>query len=186
MILFSLFLACSDVKDSHDHDHEQELITTVLLELDSTDGSESFVATWSDVEQSGAPMVDELILTVGLSYTLNVSFLNELESPAEDITQEIADEAEEHQIFFTGGAIDTLVGHSYLDSDANGLPVGLENELQALTVGSDTLTLTLRHLPPESDQAVKVDGLAEQANDEGLATLPGDSDVSVDFVLSVE
>ena len=57
MLSFILVTACSDVKDDHDHHHhDHELITTVVLDFASTDGSEAFTATWADVEQSGFPL----------------------------------------------------------------------------------------------------------------------------------
>ena len=187
MLLFTLATACSDVKDDHDHhDHDHELITTLVLDFEATDGSESFSAEWADAEQSGTPTVDDIFLTDGLTYTVMVSVLNELEDPPEDVTEEIADEADEHQVFFTGGAVGSLVSQSYLDSDENGLPLGLENEFAVLSAGSDTLKVTLRHMPKESGQSIKEEGLADQALSDGIGSLPGDSDVSVDFSLTVE
>ena len=187
MIFFALAMACSDVKDDHDHHHhDHELITTLVLDFEATDGSESFSAVWADADQSGNPVVDDIVLTDGLTYNVMVSVLNELEEPAEDITEEIADEADEHQVFFTGGAVGSLVSQSYLDSDSSGLPLGLENEFAVLSTGSDTLKVTLRHMPKESGQSIKEEGLAEQALSDGIGSLPGDSDVSVDFSLSVE
>jgi hypothetical protein len=48
------------------------------------------------------------------------------------------------------------------------------------------LTVTLRHLPPENETAVKVAGLAEDAAASGIESLPGDTDVSVDLDVEVQ
>ncbi len=186
MLFFTLVMACSDVKDEHGHDHDHELMTTVVLDFASTDGSEAFTATWADPEQSGSPTIDDVTLTDGQTYVISVSFLNELEDPAEDITPEIDDEADEHQVFFTGSAIDSLVTHSYLDSDSSGLPLGLENEFSTIAAGTDSFKLTLRHMPPEDGQAIKVAGLEDTAESEGVSALPGASDIEVDFPLTVQ
>ncbi|MFT5684716.1 MAG: hypothetical protein ACI8RZ_005660, partial [Myxococcota bacterium] len=70
--------------------------------------------------------------------------------------------------------------------DDGGLPVGLENTITTLAVGSGELTVTLRHLPLESDQAVKVDGLAEDVADGGFGAIGGENDVQVTFNIEVE
>lgn len=186
MLSFILFTACSDVKDDHDHDHDHEMMTTVVLDFASTDGAESFTATWADPDQSGSPTIDDIALTDGQTYVFSVSFLNELEEPAEDITPEIEDEADEHQVFFTGAAIDSLVSHSYQDSDDAGLPLGLENEFSTLTTGTDTLSVTLRHMASEDGQSIKTSGLENTAATDGISALPGASDISVDFSLTVQ
>ena len=91
--------------------------------------------------QDGNPAVDDIYLTNGETYSLSISFLNELADPIEDITPEILDEQDEHQVFIYGDVVDSaataandnaLVTSSYLDSDSNGLDVGLENEVSAL------------------------------------------------------
>lgn len=186
MNLFFALFGCSDVKDAHDHDHDHELITTVLLDFQEETSGDIITAAWTDVELSGSPTADDIVLSIDQRYRVSVSFLNELEQPVEDITPEIDDESDEHQIFFTGDPMGRLVEHSYLDSDANGLPIGLDNDFLPLDIGDGVLTLTLRHLPPESEQVIKVEGLNEIAQTDGLSALPGASDVEVDFLLFVE
>ena len=74
----------------------------------------TFFAEWADVEQSGNPTIDDIFLTEGQTYNVMVSVLNELEDPIEDVTEEIADEAEEHQNVFTGGAVGSLQARAIL------------------------------------------------------------------------
>ena len=49
--------------------------------------------------------------------------MNEAESPAEDITEEISTEALEHQFFFASSINDLNV--AYADTDDEGNPLGL-------------------------------------------------------------
>ena len=198
--LLLIMTGCSDVEgDAHDHDHhdhEHEVITTVVLNFSAQgDDSESLEFVWADPENDGSPVIDDIVLEDGVAYDVYVEFINELEDPAEDITPEIADEAEEHQVFFTGSAVegpatgsndDAVVSHAYLDADADGLPVGLENEIVSLTAGSGELILTLRHMPEESGSPVKVEGAAGDVAEGGFSAIGGADDVSVTFSITVE
>ena len=173
-----LATACSD-----DHGHNtQELITTVTLTFTPPAGA-PVTASFRDPDGDGgqAPTVDPVNLAPG-TYATTVKFLNELETPAEDITVEVMDESEAHQVFFTGTA---PLAHAYADADANGLPIGLANTMTA-TAGTGTLTVTLRHLPPVNGTAVKTAGLAETAKTSGIAALPGESDAIVSFTVTVQ
>lgn len=179
--------ACGDPGEDHDGEgNDQEVITTVRLTF-TPDGGEAFTASFADPENDGSPTIDPITLTEGVSYGLSVAFLNELESPAEDITEEVADEADQHQVFFTGDALTgALVSHVYDDEDGGGLPIGLSNTLSADAAGSGDLVVTLRHLPPESGSAVKVAGLAETVASEGFSAIGGDNDAQVTFEITVE
>ena len=197
--LFLLFTgACADVEGDdhdHDHDHENEVITTVELAFTPQSGGSALVFTWADPEDDGSPVIDDIALTDGETYDVALSFLNELEDPPEDITEEIGDEAEEHQVFFTGSGVqgpatgtnaNAVVEQAYGDSDGDGLPLGLDNTFATLGTGSGELTVTLRHLPEENGSAVKVDDLAEDVASGGLGSIGGDTDVDVTFNIAVQ
>ena len=179
MLFTLLALACSDVKDphdhDHDHDHDHEVITRVVLTLVDSSGASQDV-TWSDPEGDGNSTADELNLISGESYAVQVAFWNDLSEPAEEITPEIVDEADEHQVFvFTPAFIEAAT----IDTDENGLDLGLEQEWSVTDIGSDTLSLGLRHLPEE-------DGTAIKTADMDVDNLPGEWDVYVDFTVTVE
>jgi len=184
--------ACTDATNPDDLD-EGEVITTVRLSFTPQGGGDALTFEWSDPEADGDPVIDPITLSDAVDYDLSVAFLDEMQDPAEDITEEIGDEAEEHQVFFTGTAVagpasasaSAVVTHAYADEDANGLPVGLVDTIATDAAGSGTLTVTLRHLPPESGTAVKVAGLAEQVATDGFGALPGDTDAQVEFALEV-
>ena len=177
-MLFTLFaLACSDVKDphDHDHDHDHEVITRVVLTLTDSAGTSQNV-TWSDPEGDGNSTADDVTLVAGETYDVQVAFWNDLSEPVEEMTPEIVDEADEHQIFvFAPAFIDAAI----VDTDENGLDLGLEQEWSAVEVGTDTLSLGLRHMPEE-------DGTAVKTADMDVDNLPGEWDVYVDFAVTVE
>ena len=194
-ILF--FAACSDVeKHDHDHhDHEHEVMTTLILTFTSQADDSVSEFSWADPENDGSPVIDDILLQDAEDYDLTLTILNELEDPAEDVTPEIADEADEHQVFFTGTAVqgpavsdntDAVIEQSYGDQDDDGLPLGLLNSITTLGVGSGKLTVTLRHMPPENDNPVKEEGLAEEVAANGFDSIGGANDISVTFNLDVE
>ncbi|MDG1480659.1 MAG: type 1 periplasmic binding fold superfamily protein [Myxococcota bacterium] len=195
--LLLLVSACADVEENdHDHhDHEHEVMTTVVMTFTSLEDDSVVEYVWADPENDGSPVIDDVVLLDATTYDMSVSFLNELEDPAEDITPEIYDESDEHQVFLTGSAVqgpatgsnaDAILEHAYADEDDDGLVVGLDNTITTLAVGSGELTVTLRHMPPESDQAVKVDGLAEDVAAGGFSAIGGANDVQVTFNTVVE
>lgn len=196
--------ACGDVKETGDDDHgHEDLFTTVELGFAPADGGDALVFAWSDPEVDGDPVVDEILLPdasdgaehAPAQYTLSIRILNAAEDPAHDITPEIADEADEHQIFLTGDAVEgpatganeaALIEHAYADADANGLPLGLTNTITTLDLGSGELIVTLRHMPPEDGQDVKTADAAAAVAEGGFAAIGGDNDVQVSFTLSVD
>ena len=63
LILSLVFTGCSDDDDHDDHSHpvnEQEVITTVEVTL--SDGSNSYILTWEDLDGDGP---DEAVVTGG-------------------------------------------------------------------------------------------------------------------------
>ena len=191
--------ACSDVEKDGDehghHDHDHEVMTAVVLTFTSQADDSELEFSWSDADNSASPVIDDIVLQDASDYTLSLSFLNELEDPIEDVTPEIADEDDEHQIFITGSAVDgpatesnadAVVGHAYADEDVNGLPIGLDNDITTLGTGSGEFTVTLRHMPLESGNSIKTEGAAGDVASGGFAAIGGDNDVQVTFDISVE
>lgn len=182
-----------DDHEGHDHD-PNEVMTTLKLTFTATDGT-SFTATWADPEDDGSPVIDDITLANGETYTVSFAVLNELEDPAEDVTPEITEEKDEHQIFFTGTAVegpantantDAVVTHAYADTDNNGLPVGLSNTFVATATGTGVMSVLLRHMPPVNGEAIKVADLAAVMDTGSATDLPGSTDINVDFNVTVE
>ena len=193
LLLPVALVGCPDIETPDQEGNEQEVITTVELTFTPAAGA-ALVFTHADPERDGAPVIDPIVLPVG-AYTLGVRFLNELEDPAEDITEEVNEENDEHQVLVYGSGVESeatgdnaaaLATVSYDDEDANGLPVGLVHTVDATTAGTAELQLMLRHLPPENDTAAKVASIAADFASGGSTGIGGEVDADVTFPLTVQ
>jgi hypothetical protein len=190
---YALILAIAACGDDGTIPDNNEVITTVALGFTPTGGAAT-VFEFDDADGPGgaAPMIDPIAIAPGTS-TLTIRFLNRLEDPPEEITDEVDDESDQHQLFFTGTAVNgpatnnpgAPLTQTYADTDSNGLPVGLDNTITA-TAGTGTLTVTLRHLPPINGTAVKVPDLAAQVKAGGVESIGGSTDASVTFTVTVQ
>jgi hypothetical protein len=156
--------------------NEEEVITTVTTTL--VGGGQTITLTSRDLDGDGpnAPIVTVSgNLVAGTTYTGSTTFLNELESPAEDITVEVEEEGADHQVFYQlPSSIGTV---TYTDTDANGRPIGLNFTLVAGTSGSTgTLTVTLRHLPNKTASGVSGGDITNAG---------GNTDAAVSFSVAV-
>jgi hypothetical protein len=190
LVLPLSLLACGDPGGAA---QDNEVITTVILELTPAGGGVPVSFEFDDADGDGGdpPVIDPVLLDAG-DYTLAVRFQNRLEDPAEEITEEVDDESDQHLLLFTGTAVvgpatDNLSGplaHEYADQDANGLPIGLTNDITA-TPGTGTLTVTLRHMPPE-EPPVKAADTVDTARDDGIDAIGGSTDASVSFDVTIQ
>lgn len=172
-LLTLAMLGCSDDDTTPEIINEDELITTVILTL-TPDSGDQVVLTTIDLDGDGP---DEPVTTVVGSFSENtqyqgaVQFLNETEDPAEDITQEVIEEADEHQVFYTiseGLNIQT----TYEDQDTQGNPLGVQITLSTGAASEGSLTVTLRHEPVKPN--------------DGLESAGGETDISTSFDVSIQ
>ena len=192
----TLFMGCAGTDGTNpepEHNHDEEVITTVELTFEPG----GLVFTAADPEDDGDPVIDGIVLDADTAYTFSVRFINELEDPPENITEEIEEEDDEHQVLYSGAgvasagdsadALAAAVGtHSYADEDDNGNPVGLSNNFVTAAPGTGDLRVLLRHLPPEDGTATKTATLAEDFAANGLTGLPGTTDADVTFPVEVQ
>lgn len=154
----------------------EEVITTLIYTLTSENG-DVVTMTFRDLDGDGgnAPTVTGGTLTQNTIYTGSIELSNESETPAEDITEEIAEEDEEHQFFFDSDV--SGIAFSYNDEDEDGNPIGLASTLSTGVAGSGTVTIILRHLPNKSGSGVA---------DGDITNAGGETDIEVNFDVSVE
>jgi hypothetical protein len=173
LLLPVAFWACGD--DAPVTQNPEEVITTVRLAFT---GPSTFTATAKDADGDGTVDTKDPITLAAGSYTVEVTLLNELESPAEDITEEVKEESDEHQLFFTvTGLPAASLAITYADTEMDygkttGLPVGLKSTWVNAGAGTGQVTVQLQHLPPVNEAAQKVAGVTKAT---------GDTDVSVTF-----
>lgn len=176
LLAFSLaFTSCSD--DDPEIPNEEELITTVKYTLTPDGGGAAVEMTFVDIDGdgSGAAVIMGGTLAANQTYTGSIELLNETESPAEDITEEIEEEDEEHQFFFST----TVSGLSvaYADQDADGNPIGLSTSVTTGDAAVGNLTVTLRHEPVKDASGVA-------GGD--ITNAQGETDIEVTFPVEVQ
>jgi hypothetical protein len=174
-----LFYGCSGDDDNSIPEliNEEELITSVILTLTDTAGNQ-VVFSSRDLDGDG-PNPPQVTVVGNLmnntTYNGSVQVLNELESPAEDITLEVADEDDEHQFFYTVSN-GLGINFAYADQDDDGNPVGIATTATTTATGSGTLTVTLIHLPNKTAAGVA------QGN---ITNAGGETDAEVTFNVTI-
>ena len=170
----TVFWACE--KEDPEIPNQEELITTVEYVLVPEGGGDPVEFIYRDLDGDGgnAPIISNGTLDAGTTYNGTISLLNETEAPAENITQEVQDEAQEHQFFFASTADLTI---HYNDTDSDGNPVGVETNVFTGEPGIGTLTIILRHEPNKFAA-----GVAEG----NIASAGGETDVEVQFDVTIQ
>lgn len=165
-----LLSACND--DDPVLENQEELITTVRLTFTPAGGGAPVTATWQDLDGDGGnpPTVGPVTLAGNTTYTLAVALSDDSRTPSVNITEEVEEEAEEHQLFFRT----TITGMTiaYNDKDADNRPLGLVNTVTTPTAGSGTLTVILRHEPNKTATGVANGDPANAGGETDIETTP--------------
>lgn len=174
-VLFTILLAsCSKDNETPEAVNEEELITTLKVTLVPVSEGNTIVLTTRDLDGDGPNEPEVTVssnLTAGVTYNGTIELLDETKSPADNITEEVEEEADEHQFFYTiGSGLDVTATATNLDSEGNLL--GTEFELTANTASSGSLTFTLRHEPTKPN--------------DGLSSAGGETDIEASFSITVE
>jgi hypothetical protein len=169
------FSAC--VKDDPIIPNEGEVITTLRYTLTADSAGVPIVLSFQDLDGDGgnAPVISGGTLAANTTYTASLELLNEIANPAENITSEIAAEAEAHQFFFQTTSNGLTV--NYDDADANGNPIGIATTVTTGNAESGTLTIILRHLPNKTAANV-VNG--------DITNAGGETDIQITFPVDVQ
>lgn len=193
MILFSAItiVGCSNDDAAPEEENEVEVFTDVTLIFTNTaDASNVIRASAQDPDGTGIQelqILDAITLATDTEYTLTYEILNALDpTDIEDIGDEILEEDNEHQFFFSftedvfanptgNGNIDSAADPiNYNDQDENGNPVGLSTTWTTSSTSSSggSLTVRLQHQPD-------VKTASTGSND-------GDTDFALPFVLNIQ
>lgn len=182
LFISTLTLAACSSDDDPEAVNEEELITTVTAVYTPVGGGDAITLQYKDLDGEGA---NAPVITVSGSFQTNttyngsVTFLNETTNPADNITLEILEEGDEHQLFYlTTG---TLNSFSYSNNtenfDSNGLPIGLQSVFTTTNSATGTLTIVLRHEPNKEGANVSSGNITNAG---------GSTDASVTFSIVVE
>ncbi len=162
----------------------EEVITNVTLTFSPVGEGSPVVATFVDADGDGVMMPDisDLSLAANTTYEMAVTLFNSIEG--EDITEEIEEEDNEHQFFFsfTDGSFSSPTGTgniggsgtvNYSDMDENNLPVGLITSWTTGDASSGTFTVVLKHQPDGQKTATSTSSV-------------GETDVEIEWPLNIQ
>ncbi len=163
LVATMLLMSCGDDPEPA---NEEELITTLTVTLVPQGGGTTVTMQFRDLDGAGAnPPVytyspntggtsPSALLAANTTYDASIELLNESKTPAEDITIEIKEEADEHLFCFNtsvsgGGSLSIQYADKESDYIAGGADrvVGLKTTWTAGNAGSGTVTIILRHQP---------------------------------------
>lgn len=161
--------------------NEEELITTITAIYTPVGGGTAVTLQYKDLDGDGA---NAPVISVSgpfeknKTYNGTVTFKNEAANPAQDITPEILEEGDEHQLFYqiTGTLNAFTYGTATTNFDKNGKPIGLQSVFVTTGAASGSLTITLRHEPIKSAANVSTGDITNAA---------GATDAEVVFSISV-
>ena len=174
-----LFFTACENDNNPDPVNEEEVITTLTARFTPQGGGNAVTLMYRDLDGDGP---NDPTITVsgnfanGTVYSGSIELLNETETPAEDITEEIQEEDDEHQFFYALANSDIAMV-TYTDEDGDGNPVGLTVDMETTARGTTTLTMTLRHEPNKNASGV---------SDGNIANAGGETDIEVTFTITVE
>jgi hypothetical protein len=176
LVFFSglLFTACSNDDDIPVPVNEEEVITTMTVSLSPDSGGTPIILKTIDLDGDGPnPPVITVSgnLMAGTTYSGSIVLLNETVSPADNITEEVEEEADEHQFFYSvASGLDVTTEYVNFDGDEN--PLGTEFTLSTGAPSSGILTFTLRHEPKKPNT--------------GLVDAGGETDIEASFNITIE
>lgn len=165
-VLFLLLVHTQCSPDDPEREDVPELITGVSLKFTPFGGGAPIVINATDPDGEGVADITAdgpIELAAGTTYTMEISLVNGLLEPSEagyDISEEVAEEGEEHMFFFSwtesifsapggNGNIDNRTDPvQYQDLDAAGRPIGLITTWSTSSnAGAGMLRIVLKHQP---------------------------------------
>ena len=154
--------------------NEEEVITTIrLLFTDSAGVAPSVTAEYRDPDGDGgnpAVQFDTIHLNANTTYYAEVLLLNETTSPADTISHEVEEEANDHLFIYTPTGINTTISIEDYDTNTPPLPLGLQTKWKTTIPSSGEVQIVLKHQPEVKD---------------GTAA-PGETDIDVTFQAIVQ
>ncbi len=140
-----LFTAC---KKETTEQNEEELITTLKVTLTEQGSGTVSVFQFKDPDgDAGNPptVFDDIVLKPNTTYSCALEVLNESVTPAESLNAEISAEATDHQFYLVPAAVNLTV--TSLNTDSNGLPVGLTSTWTTGAASTGKIQIILKHKP---------------------------------------
>ena len=175
-VLVTSLTACGD-DDAPEIINEEEVITTVEYTLTNANDANNVVVYRSfDAGGGASPAVTVTgTLLANANYNGSVRFLNESDpQDVDNITEEVMDEANDHEVFYATPVAGVIITKQDTDSDGN--PLGLRTNFNTGAAGSGNLTITLIHLPKKPNNNTVSDA----------RSTGGEPDVQQTFSLNIQ
>ena len=175
--LLSLFMALSSCEKDPQIPNEEELITTVTYTLTPVSGGDPVIFSFRDLDGDGgqSPVVVLGRPKANTVYNAVVGLYNESVSPVDTITNEVSEEALEHQFFYTFS--DMNASYIYTDLDTENHPIGIMTRVTTGEPSEGLVTIILRHLP---------DKFASGVSDGDISNAGGETDIEDSFLVIIE
>lgn len=171
-------LAASSCKkdDPLEEDNENELVTTVELHLKKQGSSNTSVFSWKDLDGPGGndPVIQVVNLDANSRYDVELRFLDESKTPAENITEEVITEGDHHRVYLIPAPASGIT-ISNEDQDGRGMPLGISSVLTTTNSAAGSLRVVLRHYGEGG----------KEANDP-VTSPKASSDIDISFPISVD
>ena len=165
-LAFIFIISCS--KDDPDAVNEQEFISNVLMTIESADGTSQTV-DW-DLSEMNSQTIN---LKVNTDHNVGIRFINSSDpTDVEEITLEIIDEADEHQVFFEFADVSVNVTSASNDTKDGSRGVLLNSVWNARSTGTGLVRVYLIHQPTNFNATTR----------EGMG---GFNDVAIDIPVSI-
>jgi hypothetical protein len=178
----TIFSSCSDDDNKSTPVIEEELITTITAIYTPQGGGTVVTLKLKDLDGDGAGAPDVTVsgpFAQNTTYNGVVTFTNESVNPAEDVTIEIIELADEHQVFYQNtGTLNNFTYATAADNfDSNGKPVGLQSVFTTTGAATGSLKITLIHLPNKTATGVTAGDITNAG---------GSTDAEAVFSITVE
>ncbi|MBL7890085.1 MAG: hypothetical protein JNL24_11045 [Bacteroidia bacterium] len=160
IIAGSIFTGCKKDEDTVPTPpaptNEGEVLTTFTLYFtDSANSANVVSATFRDPDGDGGnpfTQFDSIHLQANKTYYAQVVILNETASPADSISNEILEEANDHLFFYTVTGANAAVTITDLDTNTpTPLPLGLQTKWRTGAVSMGSTQIILKHQPGVKD-----------------------------------
>lgn len=153
LIFVTVVVSCkkdkNEVPNPQPPANESEVITTLkLLFTDSANTSNVSEFVFDDPDGDGgnaATQHDTIQLADSTTYLVSIVLLDKTKNPVDTISNEVEEEADEHQFFFNQSG--TGINTTYLDKDVNNLPIGLLTKWKTVNTTMGSMQVILKHQP---------------------------------------
>lgn len=147
-ILLATMLLLQSCDNDPQPEEEEEVITTLTVTLIPETGGDPVTLRFYDADGVGAIEPVYTVsgpLTANTTYDAALALFNDSENPPVNITEEVAEENQDHIFCYTPEGLNLIIGE--FDKDQNNMNVGITSQWTTGEAGSGTVRIVLRHQP---------------------------------------